>query len=123
MILTKVLWFYSNLLGNKHNSDPAHKLTKKKKSSNSAAEHAIEFRTVVAFCLECWDFILKEQIKLELAARDERITVEILISLAIRMDNKLLERRKESEQACKNHTWNISLILFFTTFWIKNQCS
>ena len=76
-------------------------------SSRSVAEYSIEFRTVAAESgwgdLELKGIFtrgLSEQLKDELATRDEPPSLEELIALAIRVDNRLRERRREK----KNHS-------------------
>uniref|UniRef100_A0A8C6U8R8 Retrotransposon gag domain-containing protein n=1 Tax=Neogobius melanostomus TaxID=47308 RepID=A0A8C6U8R8_9GOBI len=70
--------------------------------ASSVAQYAIDFRILAAE--SGWDdaalqgvFMrgLAENIKDELAARDETESLEELISLAIRLDNRLRERRRE----------------------------
>lgn len=76
---------------------------------NSVAHYALNFR--IAAAESGWDqkalqgaFFhgLNENIKDELAARDECNDLETLISLTIRLDNRLRERRKERlSQSCR----------------------
>ena len=70
--------------------------------SESVSTYSIDFRILAAE--SGWDekalqgaFLrgLREELKDELAARDETSSLEELISLAIRLDNRLRERRRE----------------------------
>lgn len=70
--------------------------------AHSVAEYSIEFRTLAAEA--GWDdsalqtvFIngLSEQLKDELALKDESTDLDSLISTAIKLDNRLRERRRE----------------------------
>lgn len=73
-----------------------------RQGARSTAEYAVEFRTLAAE--SGWNdtaqrgaFLrgLSEGVKDELAARDEESSLDDLISLAIRVDNRLRERRRE----------------------------
>jgi len=73
-----------------------------RQGSGSVANFSIEFRILAAKC--GWDepalmtlFArnLSEELKDELASRDDSTSLEQLISLAIRIDNRLWERRRE----------------------------
>ena len=70
--------------------------------SSSVSQYSVDFRILAAEC--GWDeralqgvFVkgLREEPKDELAARDETSRLDELISLAIRLDNRLHERRRE----------------------------
>ena len=72
---------------------------------NSVSQYALDFRILAAEC--GWDqaalqgvFLkgLSEEIKDELAARDETTSLEELINLAIRLDNRLRERQREKAE-------------------------
>ena len=82
--------------------DAAKRLMSLRQGSRSVAEFSVEFRTVAAnsgwndqslqgIFLSC----LNEPIKDELATRDEADSLEEVISLSIRLDNRLRERRRE----------------------------
>ncbi len=80
--------------------DAANRLTQA--GVRSAAEFSVEFRTVAAE--SGWNaeallgvFLkgLSDQLKDELAARDDSTSLDALITLAIRIDNRLCERRRE----------------------------
>lgn len=73
-----------------------------RQGSRSTAEYAVEFRTLAAG--SGWNDLalqgafrrgLCEGVKDELATRDEAASLDALISLAIRVDNRLRERRRE----------------------------
>lgn len=73
-----------------------------KQGTLSVAEYSVEFRTVAAET--GWNNValqgqflqgLDDSIRDELAARDEPEILDDLISLAIRIDNRLWERRRE----------------------------
>ncbi len=72
---------------------------------NSVSQYALDFRILASEC--GWDraalqglFLkgLSEEIKDELAARDETMSLEELIQLATRLDNRLRERRREKAE-------------------------
>lgn len=72
---------------------------------NSVSQYALDFRILAAEC--GWDqaalqgiFLkgLSEEIKDELAVRDETKSLEELISLATRLDNRLRERQREKAE-------------------------
>ena len=82
--------------------EAAKRLMSLRQGSRSVAEFSVEFRTVAAnsgwndqslqgLFLSC----LNEPIKDELATRDEAESLEEVISLSIRLDNRLRERRRE----------------------------
>ena len=82
--------------------DAAKRLMSLRQGSRSVAEFSVEFRTVAVnsgwndqslqgIFLSC----LNEPIKDELATRDEADSLEEVISLSIRLDNRLRERRRE----------------------------
>lgn len=73
-----------------------------RQGSGSVSTYSIDFRILAAEC--GWDdkalqgiFFrgLSEEVKDELAARDETANLEELMSLSIRLDNRLRERRRE----------------------------
>ena len=73
-----------------------------KQGSGSVASFSVDFRILAAEC--GWDepalmtmFArnLSEELKDELASRDDTTSLEQLIALAIRLDNRLRERRRE----------------------------
>ncbi|XP_050924947.1 uncharacterized protein LOC108874699 [Lates calcarifer] len=73
-----------------------------RQGSLTVAAYSVDFRILAAEC--GWDegalqglFLrgLSEELKDELASRDETSSLEELISLAIRLDNRLSERRRE----------------------------
>lgn len=73
-----------------------------RQGSAPVSQYAIDFRILAAEC--GWDELalqsvflqgLADNIKDELAARDETQSLDELISLAIRLDNRLRERRRE----------------------------
>ena len=81
-----------------------------RQGQNSVATHSIDFRILA---IESgWDeralqgvFLrgLREELRDELAARDETTSLDELISLAIRLDNRLRERRRERSER-ERHT-------------------
>ena len=78
--------------------------------SRSVADFSIEFRIVAAESgwgeLELKGVFLRglsSELKDELASRDEPDSLESLISLAIRIDNRLRERRQEKRQFSSAH--------------------
>lgn len=82
--------------------EAARRLLTMSQGSQSAANYSIEFRILSSEC--GWDepalrgiYVkgLSEQLKDELATRDEPSTLEELISLSIRIDNRLRERVRE----------------------------
>lgn len=82
--------------------EAAKRLLSLRQGSLSVAEYAVEFRILAAE--SGWDEValqgvfthgLGDYIKDELAARDETDNLESLISLSIRLDNRLRERRRE----------------------------
>ena len=82
--------------------DAAKRLLSLHQGSRSVAEMAIEFRTLAAesgwnneALHGAFQNALSETIKDELVSRDEPNTLEELISLAIRIDNRRRERRRE----------------------------
>lgn len=82
--------------------EAGNRLLSLRQGSHSVADYSVEFRILA---IEAgWDekalqgiFMrgLREELKDELAARDETSSLEELISLAIRLDNRLCERRRE----------------------------
>lgn len=73
-----------------------------RQGTNSASNYAIDFRILAA--KSGWDKLalqgifrrgLSEELKDELAARDDTSSLEELISLTVRLDNRLRERRRE----------------------------
>ena len=82
--------------------DAAKRLLSLRQGSRSVAEMAIEFRTLAAesgwndeALHGVFQNALSEVIKDELVSRDEPKTLEELISLAVRIDNRRRERRRE----------------------------
>ena len=82
--------------------EAANRLLSLRQGSKSVAEYAVEFRILAAE--SGWEEVslqgvfvlgLAENIKDELAARDETDSLDSLISLSIRLDNRLRERRRE----------------------------
>ena len=82
--------------------DAAKRLMSLRQGSRSVAEFSVEFRTVAVN--SGWNdqslrglFLssLNESIKDELATRDEADSLEEVISLSIRLDNRLCERRRK----------------------------
>ena len=82
--------------------DPGKRLTSLRQGLRSVADYTIEFRTLSAE--SGWNDAalravfhqgLTETMKDELASRDEPTDLEQLISLSIRLDNRLRERRRE----------------------------
>ncbi|KAJ0055221.1 hypothetical protein NL108_012724 [Boleophthalmus pectinirostris] len=82
--------------------EAAKRLLALNQGSSSVAQYAIDFRILAHE--SGWDDIalqsvflkgLSDNVKDELAARDETSSLEELISLAIRLDNRLRERRRE----------------------------
>ena len=82
-----------------------------RQGSRSTAEYAVEFRTLAAE--SGWNDValqgaflrgLCEGVKDELATRDESPSLEVLISLAIRVDNRHRERGARIPQASPAHT-------------------
>lgn len=82
--------------------DAAKRLISLRQGSRSVAEFSVEFRTYAA--RSGWNdkslrglFLsgLSETIKDELATREEADTLDEMISLSIRLDNRLRERRRE----------------------------
>ena len=80
----------------------AKRLISLRQGSRSVAEFSVEFRTHAARSgwndrSLCGSFLsaLSESIKDELATREEANTLDELISLSIRLDNRLRERRRE----------------------------
>lgn len=82
--------------------EAATRLLSLKQGSSSVAQYAIDFRILAAE--SGWDntalqgvFMkgLNDRVKDELAARDETTSLEELISLATRLDNRLRERQRE----------------------------
>uniref|UniRef100_A0A4W6F130 CCHC-type domain-containing protein n=1 Tax=Lates calcarifer TaxID=8187 RepID=A0A4W6F130_LATCA len=85
-----------------HAGNVAQRLLALSQGTRSVADYAVEFRILAAET--GWDepalrgiFIrgLAERLKDELAARDEPSTLDALVSLAVRLDNCLRERRRE----------------------------
>lgn len=79
--------------------------------AHSVAEYSVEFRTLAAEA--GWDdsalqtvFIngLSEQLKDELALKDEATDLDSLISTAIKLDNRLRERRRERTNRSSNQS-------------------
>lgn len=82
--------------------EAAKRLLSLRQASRSAAEYSIDFRTLAAEA--GWDDValqsvfingLNEQLKDELAVREEHDTLDTLISITIRLDNRLRERRRD----------------------------
>ena len=82
--------------------EAASQLLSLRQGSRSVADYSIDFRVLAAS--SGWnDFALRgaffkglsEQLKDELAVRDETATLDSLISLAVKLDNRLRERRRE----------------------------
>lgn len=82
--------------------EASNRLLSLRQGSGSVSAYSIDFRILATEC--GWDdkalqgiFFrgLSENVKDELAARDETSTLEELISLSIRLDNRLRERRRE----------------------------
>lgn len=83
---------------------------------NSVAQYALNFR--IAAAESGWDQTalqgaffhgLNENIKDELAARDECKDLETLISLTIRLDNRLRERRREKLSRSSSSPMSVSV--------------
>ncbi|KAF7640739.1 hypothetical protein LDENG_00018860, partial [Lucifuga dentata] len=81
--------------------DAAKRLLSLRQGSRSVAEYSIDFRVLAAE--SGWNeealqgaYLqgLTEKIKDELAARDDTNSLDSLISLSIRLDNRLRERRR-----------------------------
>lgn len=73
-----------------------------RQGSGSVADFSIEFRILAAECgwdepalMTLFSRNLSEELKDELASRDDSTSLEQLIALAIRLDNRLQERRRE----------------------------
>ncbi len=84
------------------NREAASQLLSLRQGSRSVADYSIEFRVLAAG--SGWNDAalrgvffkgLSEQLKDELAVRDETASLDSLISLAVRLDNRLRERRRE----------------------------
>uniref|UniRef100_A0A3P8RK92 CCHC-type domain-containing protein n=1 Tax=Amphiprion percula TaxID=161767 RepID=A0A3P8RK92_AMPPE len=82
--------------------DAGGRLFSLRQASRSTAEYAVEFRTLAAE--SGWNDValqgafqrgLSEAVKDELATRDESSSLDELIALAIRLDNRIRERRRE----------------------------
>ncbi|KAK5909547.1 hypothetical protein CesoFtcFv8_003468 [Champsocephalus esox] len=82
--------------------EAGNRLLSLRQGSESVSTYSIDFRILAAE--SGWDEMalqivfsrgLNDQLKDELAARDETSSLEELISLAIRLDNRLRERRRE----------------------------
>lgn len=80
-----------------------------RQGSGSVSAFSIDFRILATEC--GWDDKalqgiyyrgLSEEVKDELAARDETANLEALISLSIRLDNRLRERRRERNVKSRN---------------------
>uniref|UniRef100_A0A8C9X8K7 CCHC-type domain-containing protein n=1 Tax=Sander lucioperca TaxID=283035 RepID=A0A8C9X8K7_SANLU len=96
--------------------EAAKRLFSLRQGSRSVAEMAVEFRTLAA--VSGWNdealqgvFInaLSETLKDELVSHDESPTLDNLISLTIRLDNRIRERRRErsvssKQPACRQPT-------------------
>ena len=89
--------------------DAAKRLLNLRQSQRSVADYSVEFRILAAEA--GWnDEALKgaflhglcEQLKDELAVRDETNSLDALIDLSIRLDNRMRERRREKNY--KSHT-------------------
>ena len=76
--------------------DATKRLLSLRQGSRSVAEYSVEFRTLAAEA-EWNDTALQGvfQMRNELAVRDESANLDELVSLAIRLDNRLRERRRE----------------------------
>ena len=82
--------------------DAGNRLLSIRQGARSVAEFALDFRTLAAesgwneeALLGAFYKGLNENLKDELAARDDVATLERLIELTIRLDNRLRERRRE----------------------------
>ena len=82
--------------------EAARRLLHLRQGARSVAEYAVEFRTLAGECAweaepltELFQNGLSEVLKDELASRDEPGGMEELIALAIKIDNRLRERRRE----------------------------
>uniref|UniRef100_A0A8D3CPA5 CCHC-type domain-containing protein n=1 Tax=Scophthalmus maximus TaxID=52904 RepID=A0A8D3CPA5_SCOMX len=82
---------------------------------NSVSQYALDFRILSAEC--GWDqaalqavFLkgLSEEIKDELATRDETTSLEELIKLATRLDNRLRERQREKAEGRRARSFSSS---------------
>lgn len=82
--------------------DATKRLLSLRQGSRSVAEYSVEFRTLAAEA--GWNDTalqgvfqtgLTDSVKDELAVRDESANLDELVSLAIRLDNRLRERRRE----------------------------
>lgn len=85
-----------------------------RQSSRSVAEYSVEFRTVAAEA--GWDDIalqtvfvngLNDQLKDELALKDDLDNLDSIISMAIKLDNRIRERKRErsrQNQSSLSHT-------------------
>lgn len=85
--------------------DAGHRLMNIRQGNRSVAEFAVEFRTLAAG--SGWNneslqgafyTALHDSIKDELATRDETTTLDQTIALAIRIDSRMRERRRERNQ-------------------------
>lgn len=83
-------------------ADAAKRLLSLRQGLHSVAEYSIDFRILAAesgwndhALRGAFQFGLNETMKDELASHDESVSLDDLISLSIRLDNRLRERRRE----------------------------
>ena len=85
-----------------HSGDAAKGLLNIRQGSKSVADFSVDFRILAADAGWCDQSLrgvfinaLSEQMKDELASRDDSTDFESLVTLAIKLDNRLRERRRE----------------------------
>ncbi len=98
--------------------EAASRLLKLTQGSLSVAELAVEFRTLAMesgwnqeALTVAFNQALSDEIKDELAARDPETDLESLIDMAIRLDNRLRERRSERTETSRKAPIQHSLVL------------
>ena len=86
--------------------EAAKRLLRLRQGASSVAEFSIQFRTLAAesgwnreALVSTFSHALSEKVKDELASREPPASLEDLISLAIRIDNRICERNREKKQA------------------------
>ena len=94
-----------------HSGDAAKRLLSIRQGSKSVADFSVDFRILAADAGWCDQSLrgvftnaLSEQMKDELASRDESTDFESLVSLAIKLDNRLRERRREKVSRPRSHS-------------------